>query len=194
VVGYPVVVADGGTDIFGGSIDEVQERKMPGDTDWLRFHCRCVGYEQLLDKRFITTAVYGRMPFTVDADTDTLTTAQIHLFYNGYPVEVASEDTLPGGLSAATTYYVINRSDTTLQLSATKGGAAINITDVGVGEHRILWMTGGIVQNILVWYINWTWGITPTPSLRLRALQPGPSLTECPMSRCLTITTGSLIS
>ncbi len=49
---------------------------------------------------------------------------------------------LPSGLSENTTYHVINSSGSTCQLAATSGGAAIVLTDDGVGQS---WF--GVVPN-----------------------------------------------
>ncbi len=43
--------------------------------------------------------------------------------------------TLPSGLSTGTTYYCVNVSTTTCNLSLTSGGAAINTTTAGSGTH-----------------------------------------------------------
>lgn len=45
--------------------------------------------------------------------------------------------TLPSPLSSALTYYVVGASGNNIQLSATLGGAAINLTDAGTGEFYI---------------------------------------------------------
>lgn len=78
--------------------------------------------------------------FTADAGTDTLTVdGPLHLV-DDQIVEVSnSGGGLPGGLAADTSYYVINPDYDagTLQLSATSGGAAINITTAGTGTHEI---------------------------------------------------------
>lgn len=44
---------------------------------------------------------------------------------------------LPAGLSADTDYYVVSASGSTFKLAATRGGAAINITDAGTGTHYV---------------------------------------------------------
>lgn len=44
---------------------------------------------------------------------------------------------LPGGLSSATSYFVINSTPTSLQLSLSSGGAAVNITSAGTGIQLI---------------------------------------------------------
>jgi hypothetical protein len=51
----------------------------------------------------------------------------------GWGVKVITSDTLPDPLSASTTYYVVNPSATTFQLSLTLGGLPLDITTVGVG-------------------------------------------------------------
>lgn len=63
-------------------------------------------------------------------------TIPAHGLYNGNKVTLNTTGVLPGGLSAVN-YYIISATTNTFQLSATVGGSAINITDVGVGVGTI---------------------------------------------------------
>lgn len=80
------------------------------------------------------------VPFTVNASTDVITAAG-HWFVDDERVRVrasgGSDAALPTGLSADTDYYVISASGDTLQLSATSGGSAIDISDTGTGTFFI---------------------------------------------------------
>ncbi len=71
-------------------------------------------------------------PFTANPSTDVLT-AQGRTFADDDIVVLSTTDDgeLPAGLTPATRYYVVTASGSTLQLAATQGGAAINITDSG---------------------------------------------------------------
>lgn len=80
--------------------------------------------------------------FTADAGTDFITSAD-HLLTNGDIINVETTSALPGGLSASTNYYIINATDDTFQVSATEGGAKVNITDVGTGTHTFVALKGG---------------------------------------------------
>ena len=75
--------------------------------------------------------------FTANASTE-VCTSTAHNLHNGDPVTVSSTTTLPAGLSAGVTYYVISATANTFQLSATPGGSAVNITDTGTGTHSFL--------------------------------------------------------
>lgn len=75
--------------------------------------------------------------FTADAGADTISRGTNDGFANGDTVYVSSTATLPAGLAAATEYYVVGVAAATLQLAATYGGAAIDITDAGTGTHTI---------------------------------------------------------
>lgn len=80
--------------------------------------------------------------FSADASTDTLTiTAHGYLTGDG-PAVALSEGTLPGGLAAVTSYYVIRIDADHLKLATSAAnalaGTAINITDAGSGVHRLL--------------------------------------------------------
>ena len=78
----------------------------------------------------------------VNATTDVITVAPFLGFKVGDPVQfrvvnvntrVTGSGTLPGGISAATTYYVIGYTAATgaLTISATLGGASVSISDDG---------------------------------------------------------------
>jgi len=87
-------------------------------------------------------ASYGVSPstFTVTIATPAVVTATVTLA-NGSPVILTSSgypSALPTGLTPGTTYYVINASGSTFNLSATVGGAAINTSGSQSGTHYIL--------------------------------------------------------
>lgn len=74
--------------------------------------------------------------FTATAATDLLATVG-HGLTADTPIRVSSTGTLPGGLAAATTVYVIASGLTAdvFKVSATSGGSAIDITSAGTGTH-----------------------------------------------------------
>lgn len=72
------------------------------------------------------------------ASVSDVITAAKHGLKNSDIVTVSSSGTLPAGLSAATNYYVISATIDTLSLSATEGGAAVNITTTGSGTHKLI--------------------------------------------------------
>lgn len=74
--------------------------------------------------------------FTANPTTDIITVSSA-IFSNDDVVYVSSSFLLPSPLEGNTPYYVINVSDSTLQLSETEGGSAINITSSGIGTHTI---------------------------------------------------------
>jgi len=83
---------------------------------------------------------------SVASDTITLTG---HGMANDTAVTLTSSGTLPAGFTSATTYYVVTTATDTFKLSATSGGAAINITAaIGGGTHRGTTGAGSAAQNI----------------------------------------------
>ncbi len=72
--------------------------------------------------------------FTANAGTDVVTFSNF-LPANNVALTLTSTGTLPGGLSAGTTYYTVASSGFTAQLSTSLGGSAVNITDAGTGVH-----------------------------------------------------------
>jgi hypothetical protein len=79
---------------------------------------------------------------TFTAATTDICTKVAHGFVTGQKVRVSSATTLPAGLSAATTYYVIKLTADTFKLATTDAnataGTAIDITDTGTGAHSIV--------------------------------------------------------
>lgn len=79
---------------------------------------------------------------TFTAATTDLCTATAHGFATGDRVRVSSGTTLPAGLTADTTYYVIKVSADTFKLASSDANAtaatAVNITDTGTGTHTIV--------------------------------------------------------
>lgn len=87
------------------------------------------------DKKQELISVYPPLySFVVDTTSDLLTFDTL-LYANNDQVNLLTTDTLPSPLSDAVTYYIINVSGNTCQLSLTSGGAAINITSTGTGTH-----------------------------------------------------------
>lgn len=94
-------------------------------------------------------SIYEYPEFPSDAASQTFTaattdicTAAAHGFKTGDKVRVSSATTLPAGLSAATTYFVIYLTADTFSLATTdanaQAGTAINISDTGTGAHSIV--------------------------------------------------------
>ena len=60
---------------------------------------------------------------------------QFHPYYEGLGVRAITTGTLPSPLALATTYYVVNPTATTFQLSLTPYGTPIDLTSTGSGYH-----------------------------------------------------------
>ena len=71
---------------------------------------------------------------TATAGTDVID-AVGHGLVNGDRVAFWSDDTLPGGISEWTEYFVINKNTDDFKISTTYGGSAVDITDAGTGTH-----------------------------------------------------------
>lgn len=74
------------------------------------------------------------VPFTVNYTSDVITAVN-HPYVDGDVIRVSvSGGSLPVGLNINTDYYVRDVSGNTLKLSATSGGAAVDISSAGVGQ------------------------------------------------------------
>ena len=79
-------------------------------------------------------------------NTITLTTAQLAALADGDQVTYNSNsNTAVGGLTNNTTYFVRDKTSTTIKLAATNGGAAISLTSVGSGTgHKLTGQTATV--------------------------------------------------
>lgn len=110
------------------------------------------------------------------ATTDIATAADTILTLTGTEVTVSSTTTLPTGLSANTTYWLIYQSTTTFKfatsLANALAGTAVDITDTGTGTHTItvrskFWPLPydmDLVESIEVVVSNTTYSPKPAPS------------------------------
>jgi hypothetical protein len=72
--------------------------------------------------------------FTVNS-TSNIIQRTAHGKSNGDLIVLDSTVTLPGGLSKATKYYVVNANTDDFQVATSYGGSAIDLTDTGSGTH-----------------------------------------------------------
>jgi hypothetical protein len=80
---------------------------------------------------------FANVTFTADSSTDVITSTA-HPFSNSDEVRVAnSGGGLPAPLVVNTSYFVRDATANTLKLSATQGGAAINLTSNGSGTNTL---------------------------------------------------------
>lgn len=75
--------------------------------------------------------------FTVNSLSDTVTTPGAHGLIAGTVVQLTSTGTLPGGLSANASYYVVAEGTNTFKLSQTYGGQPVDVADAGTGVHTV---------------------------------------------------------
>ena len=91
-----------------------------------------------LDQNEVTSHGYTST-FTVTAASTTMTVPTGIPMPVGAVIRVSSSTTLPGGLAAATDYYILTRATTsTATVGLTPGGAAITFSDTGTGTHTLV--------------------------------------------------------
>ena len=85
---------------------------------------------------------------TADASADTINKGTDDDFANNDTVQFEnSGGALPAGLAAGTQYFVVNVAASTLQVSETFGGSAVNITGTGSGTHTIYQNINGMTSG-----------------------------------------------
>lgn len=91
---------------------------------------------------------------TISQSSAALVTWNNHGLVNGRMVKLTNAGgALPAGLTTGTTYYVINSSANTFNLSTTVGGAAVATTSAGSGTHTATSLVNNIdpVTNPTYW-------------------------------------------
>ena len=106
----------------------------------LRMFRNIGGFEALYEYPELSLNNAATQTFT--AATTDIITAVAHGYLTGDRVRVSSGTTLPAGLAAATTYYVIKLTADTFKLATTDAlataGTAVDITDTGTGTHSVV--------------------------------------------------------
>ncbi len=159
--GQLVEIWTGGNKLWAGSIDEVSEVSITeaGAAAGAFYEISGITWEQRLDRRRCfnpSTALPahydGSFVYTADASTNTLTTAFAHGRANGDKVRVKAhaQGAICGGLSGTIEYFVVNAGATTLQLSLTSGGGAVDITDTGTLDQVLVTGRAGLIVKDLI--------------------------------------------
>lgn len=74
-------------------------------------------------------------------------TSPAHGLFDGDRVTVASDGTLPAGVETGRLYYVVNSDPSSIELSLLVNGAAIILTDDGIGAHNLRKWTQGVLEE-----------------------------------------------
>lgn len=74
---------------------------------------------------------------TATRSGNTLVLGTNHGLYNGQAVVVETTNTLPGGLTELTIYYVVNRTSTAIELALSPGGSTVTLSSAGTGTHTV---------------------------------------------------------
>ena len=94
-----------------------------------------------------TLLTFRYVNITMTANVNNTLTITGHGCNDGDFVQFRTATTLPAPLAPLTNYYVINSTTNTMEVSLTSGGAAIDITDTGVGAHTLTWVnTPGVTM------------------------------------------------
>lgn len=69
-----------------------------------------------------------------------------HGYSDGDSLTLTTSGALPAGLATGTTYYVVNATSDTFELSLTAGGTSIDTTDAGSGTHTANPIGGAVLS------------------------------------------------
>lgn len=81
-------------------------------------------------------AVFEFLPADVTTGTDSIAETN-HGMIDDQIVEFETIATLPAGLTTKTQFFVVSATASSFKVSASKGGAAVNLTDTGTGTHTL---------------------------------------------------------
>lgn len=112
----------------------------------------------------------GRSVVSVDTTADTLAIAD-HGLAEGDPLTLRAEvgGSMPAGLTAGTTYYALPVTAGTFSVSATPGGAAVNITTAGA---RVVCVTPLPTEAAIEWASREIENLLPAHVVPLEAPVP----------------------
>lgn len=131
---------------FTGTSVTVEVEHAPDNATWTSLATFTAVTAAPATQRLSALTGPGPEPFTATDASPAVFTAPGSTLVNGTPVALAAPpapQSLPGGFTAATVYYVVNASGDTFELSATSGGSPINSTSAGAG------FVGQVVQQYL---------------------------------------------
>jgi phage tail-like protein len=115
------------------------------------------------------TDLTGQTVTVPDHTNDRMSLAVACHFETDDPVEFTTTGVLPAPLVAGTMYYVRDVSGTTFKLSATAGGAVLDITSAGVGVHTVFNRDTGTAMVGPDRGSAWIWGFEVYVDLALTA-------------------------
>lgn len=102
----------------------------------------------------------------VNTTSEVITLTDASQFVTGTPIKFSSTGTVPGGLTAGTTYYAIYVSSTSIKVATTAAnataGTAVNLTSTGSGTHTVtlgiswsdndeIWLNGRKGELTILW-------------------------------------------
>lgn len=99
----------------------------PGEVEWTSGATFAIGGRCIIGAPTSTVTITNAAPAVVTWTANRLP--------NGTLVRFSTTVTLPAGIVASKTYYVINRTTDTFQISEELNGTAISTTSAGSGEH-----------------------------------------------------------
>lgn len=91
--------------------------------------------------------VAAKISATFTAAVTNIITSNAHGLSNEDCIRFTTTTTLPAGLSLATNYYVRDVTTNTFKVSATLGGAEVDITDTGTGTHTYVLQGKQVLVN-----------------------------------------------
>lgn len=95
---------------------------------------------------------------TITNASPSVITWSAHGMVNGDMVRLSTTGALPAGFEIDTTYYIVNKTINTFQLSISSGGAAINTSSAGSGTQTAQWILYSRIYslstqlNVSNWY------------------------------------------
>jgi len=89
----------------------------------------------------------GQVVTITNASPAVITSVDGSAFVNDNNVTLTTTGTLPSGFSTGTTYYIVNASGSTCNLSASSGGSAINTSSAGSGVHTLEHTSSSVVSQ-----------------------------------------------
>lgn len=136
-----VQITNGNADLDVTNYNQISFDEVTGATGYNVYGRKSTGLGETYLATVYSSSKYQEIVLDADINTTTDVITVDRDTPNNTPLIFKGSGTMPGNITAGTTYYALRQSATTIKVSATAGGSAIDITSTGSGTRILEWQT-----------------------------------------------------
>ena len=137
----PQQITNGNADLDVTNYNQISWDEVTGATGYNVYGRKSTGIGETYLATVYPTSKYQETIVDADINTGTDVITVDRDTPNNTPLIFKGGGTMPGNITAGTTYYALRQSATTIKISTTVGGGAVDITTVGSGARTLEWQT-----------------------------------------------------